>query len=165
MSSLDSLESLEVSATKSLPPNHVEFSFPVALKELVLGGLLLPWSKIQLIEELPNLEVLKLLYNSFKGERWELTDGGLVKLRFLSLENLDVVEWTDTDCGDPFPCLQKLMLTGLSKLEEVPSCLDCISSLEVIMVRQCNDSVKSLVRKIEEEQESYGNENLKIHIN
>ncbi|KAL3509036.1 hypothetical protein ACH5RR_028437 [Cinchona calisaya] len=164
VSSLESLESLEVSVTKSLPPNHVEFSFPVALKELVLGGLLLPWSKIQLIEELPNLEVLKLLYNSFKGERWDLTDGGFVKLRFLSLENLDVVEWTDADCGDPFPCLQKLMLTGLSKLEELPSCLECISSLEVIMVRQCDDSVKSLVRKIAEEQESYGNENLKMNI-
>ncbi|KAL3509001.1 hypothetical protein ACH5RR_028402 [Cinchona calisaya] len=163
MNPLASLESLKVSANK-WPQIHVEFSFPMTLKKLVLEGLRMPWSKIQLIGELSNLEVLKLLQDSFEGKRWDLTDGGFVKLRFLSLKYLDVVEWTDTGCDDPFPSLQKLLLTGLSGLEEVPSSLESIPNLEVIMVQQCNDSVKSLVQKIEEEQKSFGNENLKTLI-
>ncbi|KAL3508906.1 hypothetical protein ACH5RR_028307 [Cinchona calisaya] len=162
MSPLQSLESLEVS-TVSLPPNHVEFSFPMTLKELALKGLLLSWSKIQLIGELPNLEVLKLLNQSFTGERWDLTVGGFVKLRLLSLDGLDVVEWTDTGCDDSFPCLQKLVLAYVFQLERVPRCLERCS-LEEILVKQCSDTVKSLVKKIEEEQKRYGYENLKIHI-
>ncbi|XP_027170373.1 late blight resistance protein R1-A-like [Coffea eugenioides] len=161
MSGLESLESLEVWAT-SLPPDRVEFSFPSTLKKLVLIGLNLPWSKISLIEELPNLEVLKLLYHSFKGERWVLTEGGFRKLRFLALENLDVVEWTDTDPDDHFPCLQKLLMSGLSKLELMPSCLAQISALELIEFRSCKASVKDLVQKIEEEQKDCGNEDLTI---
>ncbi|CDP15850.1 unnamed protein product [Coffea canephora] len=43
LSHLSSLEALEVLA-ESLPSNPVEFSFPLQLKELVLGGLYLPWS-------------------------------------------------------------------------------------------------------------------------
>nr|XP_027127499.1 putative late blight resistance protein homolog R1B-17 isoform X1 [Coffea arabica]XP_027127500.1 putative late blight resistance protein homolog R1B-17 isoform X1 [Coffea arabica]XP_027127501.1 putative late blight resistance protein homolog R1B-17 isoform X1 [Coffea arabica] len=161
MSGLESLESLEVWAT-SLPPDRVEFSFPSTLKKLVLIGLNLPWSKISLIEELPNLEVLKLLYHSFKGERWVLTEGGFRKLRFLDLENLDVVEWTDTDPDDHFPRLQKLLMSGLSKLELMPSCLAQISALELIEFRSCKASVKDLVQKIEEEQKDCGNEDLRI---
>ncbi|KAL3508898.1 hypothetical protein ACH5RR_028299 [Cinchona calisaya] len=161
MSPLQSLESLEVS---SLPPNNVEFSFPPTLKELVLEGLRLSWSKIQLIGELPNLEVLKLLYQSFMGERWDLTDGGFIKLRFLSLVSLDIVEWTDTSCDDPSTCLQKLLFTKVFELKTVRSCLEHIYNLEEIMVKQWTNAVKSLVKKIEEEQKCCGNENLKIII-
>ena len=42
LSHLSSLEALEV-LVESLPSNPVEFSFPLQLKELVLGGLYLPW--------------------------------------------------------------------------------------------------------------------------
>ncbi|KAL3508956.1 hypothetical protein ACH5RR_028357 [Cinchona calisaya] len=160
-SPLRSLESLKVLG-KDLLLIHIEFSFPMTLKELVLKELCLAWSTIQLIGKLPNVEVLKFLNDSFEGDRWDLTDGGFIKLRVLKLEYLDVVEWTDTDCGDPFPCLQKLMLKGVWNLEKIPSCFESISSLEVIMVQFCNDSVKNSVLIIEEEQKSKGNEDLKI---
>ncbi|KAL3509022.1 hypothetical protein ACH5RR_028423 [Cinchona calisaya] len=93
--------------------------------------------------------------------------GGFPKL-VLWLEKLDLLEWTDTDCdGNCFPCLEKLLLIGGSlKPEIVPPCLVSIPTLEMIKVktRKENESLVSLVRRIEEEQQSYGNENLKILI-
>ncbi|CDP20685.1 unnamed protein product [Coffea canephora] len=164
LSHLTVIETLEVSA-ESLPSNPVEFSFPLHLKELVLGGLHLPWSKISAIEELPDLEVLTLLGESFAGERWELTPGGFPKLMCLGLENLDVVEWEDaTGSGDALPCLQKLTLIGVLELETVPSCLRRDAPLVEIEVRDCKDSLKALVHEIGEEQEAWGNAGLKIII-
>ncbi|XP_071936862.1 putative late blight resistance protein homolog R1A-3 isoform X2 [Coffea arabica] len=161
LSHLSSLEALEVLA-ESLPSNPVEFSFPLNLKELVLGGLHLPWSKISAIEELPDLEVLTLLGESFVGERWDLTPGGFRELRCLSLENLDVVEWEDAT--DAFPRLEKLRLIGVLELEKVPSCLGQIPCLVEIEARDCKDSLNALVREIGKEQEDWGNEDLKIII-
>ncbi|XP_027158496.1 late blight resistance protein R1-A-like [Coffea eugenioides] len=164
LSHLTVIETLEVSA-ESLPSNPVEFSFPLHLKELVLGGLHLPWSKISAIEELPDLEVLTLLGESFAGERWELTPGGFPKLMCLGLENLDVVEWEDaTGSGEALPCLQKLTLIGVLELETVPSCLRRDAPLVEIEVRDCKDSLKALVHEIGEEQEAWGNAGLKIII-
>ncbi|XP_027172199.1 putative late blight resistance protein homolog R1B-8 [Coffea eugenioides] len=170
MSQLDTLESLNiVSSHFQGPRNHFELSFPKNLKKLLLSGLNLPWSKISLIEQLPNLEVLKLLCDSLRGRRWELTEGGFPKLRVLTLSDVNVVEWTetDTDSDDYFPCLEELKLVGELKLERVPSCLERISTLEMIKVYICGKSdyvgsVISLVRGIEEAQENYGNQNLKI---
>ncbi|KAL3509029.1 hypothetical protein ACH5RR_028430 [Cinchona calisaya] len=168
LNQLESLESLIVSSNSFHLQHDIEYCFPSVLKELTLDYLFLPWSKISLIEELPNLEVLKLLGDSFKGTRWDMKGGGFPKLRVLWLERLDIVEWTDTDCdGDCFPCLEKLLLVGATlKLETIPSCLMSIPTLEMIKLETAkdNESLVSLVRRIEEEQRSYGNENLKILI-
>ncbi|CDP18740.1 unnamed protein product [Coffea canephora] len=137
MSQLDTLESLNILSNHFQGPrNHFELSFPKNLKKLLLSGLNLPWSKISLIEQLPNLEVLKLLCDSLRGRRWELTEGGFPKLRVLTLSDVNVVEWTetDTDSDDYFPCLEELKLVGELKLEQVPSCLERISTLEMIKV-------------------------------
>ncbi|XP_027064066.1 putative late blight resistance protein homolog R1A-3 isoform X2 [Coffea arabica] len=174
MSQLDTLESLNIISNHFQGPrNHFELSFPMNLKKLLLSGLNLPWSKISLIEQLPNLEVLKLLCDSLRGRRWELTEGGFPKLRVLTLSDVNVVEWTETDSDatdssdDYFPCLEQLKLVGELKLEQVPSCLERISTLEMIKVYICGKSdyvgsVISLVRGIEEAQKNYGNQNLKI---
>ena len=84
----------------------------------------------------------------------------------LTLEFAKIVEWTETDpdSDDYFPCLQQLKLHGIYNLEMMPSCLGRISTLETIKVRFCRDGVDSLIRKIEEAQKNYGNENLKIII-
>ncbi|XP_027158492.1 putative late blight resistance protein homolog R1B-17 [Coffea eugenioides] len=162
ISHLTNVETLEVFAESS-PPNPVQFSFPLRLKELVLGGLHLPWSRISVIEELRYLEVLVLLRLSFVGERWELTPGGFRELRCLILENLGVVKWEDaTDSGDAFLGLQKLRLSGVLLLEKVPSRLQWIPLLEEIEVRDCTKSLKKLVHKIGKKQKDWGNMNLKI---
>ncbi|KAL3533139.1 hypothetical protein ACH5RR_006660 [Cinchona calisaya] len=119
LSQLESLESLEVFPLNELLSHSIDYYFPSPLKDLTLNQLHLPWSKISLIEELPNLEVLKLLIDSFVGTRWDMK-GRFPKLRFLSSVNLGVVEWTDTDCdGDCFPSLQKLLLIEVSLKVEI----------------------------------------------
>nr|XP_027117079.1 putative late blight resistance protein homolog R1B-8 [Coffea arabica] len=167
MSRLACLESLAwLGSYSSGSWEHVELSFPMNLKKLSLSGLALPCRKMSLMEQLPNLEVLKLRAQSTEGQKWELMEGGFPKLRVLTLEYVQIVEWTeaDPDSDDYFPCLQQLKLRSISKLEMMPSCLGRISTLETIKMNGCGDGVKSLVREIEEAQEYNGNENLKIII-
>ncbi|XP_071939830.1 putative late blight resistance protein homolog R1A-3 [Coffea arabica] len=116
-----------------------------------------------LIEQLPNLEVLKLRVQSMEGQKWELMEGGFPKLRVLTLEYVAIVEWieTDPDSDDYFPYLQQLKLHKISNLEIMPACIGRISTLETINVSFCGDGVKSLVWEIEEAQKYNGNENLK----
>ncbi|XP_071939061.1 putative late blight resistance protein homolog R1A-3 [Coffea arabica] len=162
MSRLECLESLTwLGYYCSSSWEHVEPPFPMNLKKLSLRNLGLPCSKMSLIEELPNLEVLKLRDRAMEGQRWELMEGGFPKLRVLTLEEVEVVEWIDSG-DDYFPCLQQLKLFGIFNLKMMPACLGSISTLETIEMKDCKDGVKSLVRKIEEEQKDYGNENLKI---
>ncbi|KAL3509016.1 hypothetical protein ACH5RR_028417 [Cinchona calisaya] len=169
LNQLESLESLKVSTGFEFE-QEIEYCFPSTLKKLTLEHLSLPWSKISLIEELPNLEVLKLLGGSFQGRRWDMKGGGFPRLRVLWFKYLDLVEWIDTDCdGDCIPCLEKLVLVGSSDLKKVPSCLMSIPTLEMIKVWAREGDKKSrflvsLVRRIEQEQQSNGNKNLKILI-
>nr|XP_027116976.1 putative late blight resistance protein homolog R1B-8 isoform X1 [Coffea arabica] len=167
MSRLECLESLTLGGKYfSGSREHVELSFPMNLKELSLSNLGLPCRKMSLIEQLPNLEVLRLREQSMDGQKWELMEGGFPKLRVLTLEYVKIVEWieTDPDSDDYFPCLQQLKLQSISNLEMMPACLQRISTLETINVSSCGEGVKSLVREIEEAQEYNGNENLKVII-
>ncbi|XP_027166129.1 putative late blight resistance protein homolog R1B-8 [Coffea eugenioides] len=167
MSRLECLESLTLrSYVFPGSREHVELSFPMNLKKLCLSRVSLPRRKMSLIEQLPNLEVLKLSDQAMDGQKWELMEGGFPKLGVLTLEFVKVVEWkeADPDSDDYFPCIQQLKLRGISKLEMMPSCLGRISTLETIQVSLCGNGVESLVREIEEAQKNYGNENLKIII-
>ncbi|XP_071939038.1 putative late blight resistance protein homolog R1A-3 [Coffea arabica] len=167
MSHLECLESLTWWGNYSSGSwEHVEVPFPMNLKKLSLENLGLPCSKMSLIEELPNLEVLELRLQSMEGQRWELMEGGFPKLRVLTLTYFKVVEWTETDpdSDDYFLCLQQLNLDSTRILKMMPSCLGRISTLETIEIDHCGDRVKSLVREIEEAQKNYGNVNLEIII-
>ncbi|XP_027166143.1 putative late blight resistance protein homolog R1B-8 [Coffea eugenioides] len=167
MSRLECLESLTLGVYNYFDSlEYVELSFPMNLKKLCLLNVVLPCRKMSLIEQLPNLEVLKLRAQAMDGQKWELMEGGFPKLRILTLEDVEVVEWTETDpdSDDYFPCLQQLKLHGIYKLEMMPACLERIFTLETIQVDYWGDGVKSLVREIEEAQTYNGNENLKIII-
>mgnify|MGYP004717995753 CR=1 FL=1 len=95
---LECLESLTLGGYSFLGSReHVELSFPMNLKELSLEDLGLPCRKMSLIEQLPNLEVLKLRQRSMDGKKWELVEGGFPKLRVLTLQSLEIVEWIETD--------------------------------------------------------------------
>ncbi|XP_071940862.1 putative late blight resistance protein homolog R1A-3 isoform X2 [Coffea arabica] len=168
MSRLECLESLTwLGNYSSRSRVHVELSFPMNLKKLCLHNLGLPCSKMSLVEQLPNLEVLKLRWPLSRdgGQRWELMEGGFPKLRVLTLEEVQVVEWTEADpnSGEYFPCLQQLKLHKIFNLKMMPACLGSTSTLETINVSSCGDGVKSLVREIKAAQEdNYGDGNLKI---
>ncbi|KAL3499068.1 hypothetical protein ACH5RR_041800 [Cinchona calisaya] len=160
LDSLTRLESLRIYTWAVR--DEFRIPFPVSLKKLSLSSFCWQWSEISSIGKLPNLEVLKLKFDSFEGKVWDMEEVEFPKLKYLGLEYLDIVNWTGN--GEHFPCLEKLVLKHLRTLEEVPSCLSWISTLEVIEVQGCTKSIVDLVKKIEEEQKAFGNEGIKILI-
>ncbi|KAL3498973.1 hypothetical protein ACH5RR_041705 [Cinchona calisaya] len=160
---LDSLTKLESLHIYTLAVrNEFHIAFPMNLKKLTLARLQWQWSEISSIGKLRNLEVLKLRFNSFKGKVWDMEEVEFPKLQYLELNSLGIVNWTGD--GEHFPCLRKLVLKHLPKLVEVPSCLSCISMLEMIEVRTCTKSIGDLIKEIEEGQKDLGNEGIRILI-
>ncbi|XP_027077008.1 putative late blight resistance protein homolog R1A-3 [Coffea arabica] len=139
-----------------------EFVFPLNLRKLTLLNSRQPWSKISAIGKLPNLKVLKLYYDSFVGEKWEMEEGEFQNLRCLKFSSLDIRWWT-ASC-DNFCCLEKLVLEKCLCLEEVPSCLGETLTLDMIEVKWCHESAINSVKQIQQEQMDMGNEDLKIVI-
>ncbi|CDP11830.1 unnamed protein product [Coffea canephora] len=160
---LSGLESLNLMFNhyRHLPnPCQFKFQFPLAIRKLTLSNFRFPWSKISAIENLPNLEVLKLLRDAFKGEIWNMEKEGFPKVRFLEIVALDIVKWTAYEGVDCFPSLQKLALKSCRSLKEIPSCLGS-STLEIIEVSHCPFSA-SFIQPLQEEQMDLGNADLKI---
>nr|XP_027098614.1 putative late blight resistance protein homolog R1A-3 [Coffea arabica] len=152
---LNQLESLNISG-RAL--NQGELSFPLNLKKLTLSRLRLPWKRMSAIGRLQSLEVLKLLSNAFEGRIWDMREGEFLKLKFLKLDSLNVVEWNAT-C-DHLPNLQQLFLRHCKELEAVPFSFGEIPTLLMIQVQRCGLSTEESVRDIEEQ----GIEGLKIFI-
>lgn len=118
-----------------------------------------------MIRQLDNLEVLKLREQAFMGNRWHMKLGKeeFRNLKFLELSNLDIRQWRGSNI-DPFPCLEGLVVQDCYRLLEVPLCLGRTTTLQMIELRQCSDSVKKLAKDIVEEQENWGNNELKLLI-
>ncbi|KAL3512872.1 hypothetical protein ACH5RR_025589 [Cinchona calisaya] len=154
------LESLKLLLGNVTSHHLLELHLPFNLKKLTLEEF--SWSIISTIAKLPNLEVLKLLQQVDGVEKWDMEEKEFPKLKFLKLENLNIVKWTGI--GDHFPCLEKLVLEYCKKLEELPSCLVYISTLEWIEVHRCPDTVGSLVRDVKQELMNGGYLDLKILI-
>nr|XP_027060900.1 putative late blight resistance protein homolog R1A-3 [Coffea arabica] len=159
---LSGLESLNLGFINLPNPCQFEFQFPSAIRKLTLFGFLFPWSKISAIENLPNLEVLKLLDQAFEGEIWNVEKEGFPKVRFLKIAGLDIVKWTACEGVDCFPSLQKLVLINCRYLKEIPSSLGS-STLEIVEVSYCPYSA-SFIKPLQEEQMDLGNADLKILI-
>ncbi|KAL2559042.1 putative late blight resistance protein-like protein R1B-16 [Forsythia ovata] len=159
---LDKLESLKISYYGKVR-NPCKFMFPSSLKKLTLTKFRLPWNEISQIGRLPNLEVLKLLFKSFEGKRWDMKDEEFLNLKYLKLDNLDIAQWNAS--SDHFPCLERLVLLRCKQLEELPSCLGDIPTLQVIEMQWCSPSAAESARQIQENQKDIGNdEDFKILI-
>ncbi|XP_027073474.1 putative late blight resistance protein homolog R1A-3 [Coffea arabica] len=154
---LNQLQSLRLTAL-----DGYGFKFPLNLKKLTLKWNRQPWSEISTIGKLPNLEVLKLLKESFVGEEWVMEEGEFPSLRVLELSMLDIRNWSAS--SDNFSRLEKLCVHSCIYLEEVPSYLEECATLEMIEVKGCRKSVAASVRQIQQEQMDMGNEVLKTVI-
>ncbi|CDP11161.1 unnamed protein product [Coffea canephora] len=125
-----------------------EFILPSNLRKLTLSNFRLPWSHISTIGRLPNLEVLKLLLDAFKGLIWDMEEEQFKELKFLKLDNLNVCQWNAT-C-DHLPKLERLVLQNCKGLEEIPYDFADIGTLEVIEVHWCRQSVEESAQRIAE---------------
>ncbi|KAH6820606.1 hypothetical protein C2S53_014408 [Perilla frutescens var. hirtella] len=131
-------------------------AFPVSLRKLTLTGCRLPWEDMRIIGSLPNLEVLKLKRGSCHGTIWETTEGEFCQLKVLLIENTDLHQWITE--SSHFPQLERLTLCECNDLEEIPTDIGEIPTLQVIEVDAWNLHVVQSAKCIQEEQQSFGND-------
>ncbi|XP_017238097.1 putative late blight resistance protein homolog R1B-14 isoform X2 [Daucus carota subsp. sativus] len=157
------LESLKlVNTIPSCKAGRVSNSiiFPASLKNLALSDTCLDWKEDWVFQMMPNLEVLKLKCNAFFGNDWETSAEAFPRLKFLKLDELDIVTWTAS--RDHFPVLQHLQVYRCPYLMEIPEDFGNIYTLEWIEVSGCSDAATESARDIKREQERNGNDWLKI---
>ncbi|XP_073144063.1 putative late blight resistance protein homolog R1A-10 [Henckelia pumila] len=136
--------------------------FPPNLKKLTLKGSRIPWEKMSIVVSLPNLQVLKLMKDSFMGREWEMTEE-FSGLKHLEMGSLDLEDWI-VESTDHFPCLERLIIRWCDKLKEVPESIGDITTLERLKIKKCNLDVEESARKLQELQRSLGNDDLKVYV-
>ncbi|KAL3819926.1 hypothetical protein ACJIZ3_005831 [Penstemon smallii] len=135
-------------------------AFPISLKKLSLRGCKISWEHMKILGELPNLEILKLQCEAFGGHTWETNEDNFKELKYLLIEKpVDMHKWIveDSDC---FPSLEHLILRDCDNLEEIPSVIGEIPTLEKIDLYECSSGVESSAKEL---QENSGSIELVIH--
>ncbi|XP_060169916.1 putative late blight resistance protein homolog R1B-16 [Lycium barbarum] len=140
-------------------PRHI---FLPNLKQLTLVRTFIPWEDTVVLASLPNLEVLKAKCG-FRGTDWRLNaDVVFQKLKYLRLNHGYLERWEASD--DNFPLLEQLVLISVNELEEIPQSIGEIPTLKLIHIDNCGPLVEASAKKIQEEQESWGNYELQVRI-
>lgn len=117
---------------------------------------------MEIIGGLLYLEVLKLVDVAFEEEQWDTREVEFPRLEYLKLEDIKIAEWNAS--SDNFPRLQQLVMKRCGNLEMIPSSLGEIPTLRKIQVYMCAETTNESARKIKDEQEKMGNEELQVII-
>ncbi|GFP92372.1 putative late blight resistance protein homolog r1b-14 [Phtheirospermum japonicum] len=166
LANLNQLETLKLRTSYSWvtqrTANQPKLAFPQKLKRLTLIGCGIPWERMTVVGALPNLEVLKLK-NACRDAEWDPVEGQFRQLKYLLLEDGEIVHWRADQTH--FPRLERLVIRSCLKLMEIPLEIGEISTLQTIeLVDYHPPAVTMSAKRIEEEQESMGNEGLKVHV-
>ncbi|PHU11005.1 hypothetical protein BC332_17935 [Capsicum chinense] len=137
-------------------------SFPATLKKLKLEATYLHWSYLDIIAELPNLEVLKLMVDACCGEKWYPNVRGFTRLKDLLIEYNDVKYWKATN--DNFPVLKRLELKECTNLKEIPIEFADIQTLQLIELTMFLPKLGESAARIQKEQEELGNDPVNVRI-
>lgn len=137
--------------------------FPGSLKNLTVSNTYLDWKEAWVFDMIPNLEVLKLKIHAFVGEEWKTSPKAFLRLKYLKLDELNIVTWITS--RNHFPVLQRLQVYRCPCLMEIPEDFGDICTLEWIELSGCSDAATNSARDIQKEQESIGNDGLKILLN
>ncbi|PHT28386.1 hypothetical protein CQW23_32011 [Capsicum baccatum] len=125
-------------------------AFRETLKKLKLERTWLSWSDLDIIAELPNLEVLKLIDGACHNNEWHPNVRGFTRLNVLLIEN-DLKYWKVTD--DNFPVLECLVLKKCRYLKEIPIEFADIHSLQLIELTGCLPELGDSAVRIQKEQQ------------
>ncbi|KAG6431401.1 hypothetical protein SASPL_109480 [Salvia splendens] len=147
--------------------------FPSNLRKLTLIRCVVFRSLFTTLCTLPNLEVLRIMKCAFEREgekveeeeeEWEATEGGEFRsLLFLQLESLNLVHWKADETN--FPKLQRLFVARCYKLEEIPSAIGDIPTLQRIYICECGASILASAQQIlKVQQEEYDNFDLELYM-
>ncbi|PHU08326.1 hypothetical protein BC332_24815 [Capsicum chinense] len=137
-------------------------AFPATLKKLNLESTYLDWSYMNIIAELPNLEVLKLMDDACDGEEWHPNVKGFTRLKLLLIEDNRLKYWKATE--DKFPVLERLVLRGCYHLKEIPIEFADIHTLQLIELTRCLPELGESAARIKKEQKDLGNDHLDVCI-
>ncbi|KAL1553039.1 hypothetical protein AAHA92_13765 [Salvia divinorum] len=162
---LHKLEKLKITVEHHLSESAMhppKLAFPQNLERITLSGCRIPWESMRSAGALPNLQVLKLRNFACQGPVWEPVEGEFCQLMHLLVEDSDLEHWKSNDAH--FPRLQRLILRQCNKLREVPFSMGDIATLERMELVGCSFSAVTAARKILDEQQYLGNDDLKIHI-
>ncbi|WMV60147.1 hypothetical protein MTR67_053532 [Solanum verrucosum] len=142
-----------------LPPPD---AFPQNLKNLTFLETCLKWKDLKIVSKLPKPESLKLKFSACIGEEWEIVDEGFPHLKFLLLKHLSIRYWRAS--SDHFPRLERLFLEGCNKLDSIPQDFADITTLALIDIIWCAESVESSAKQIQRDiQDNYGG-SVEVHI-
>ncbi|MCE3216963.1 hypothetical protein HAX54_009725 [Datura stramonium] len=131
-------------------------AFPATLKKIKFICTHLRWEYLDIIGELPNLEVLKLMYDACYGKEWNSIAGGFTGLKLLLIDESNLKFWKATN--DNFPVLERLVIRDCYKLEEIPIEFADINTLQLIELEGCKPALKASTEEIQQVQEDYGAE-------
>ncbi|KAH0713517.1 hypothetical protein KY289_009476 [Solanum tuberosum] len=164
---LDSLSLVQYLETLHITTVAMNFSgdiFPPNLKKLRLSYTRLPWEVMNLLANLPNLEVLKL-EGAFDGTDWKVDEDVVFrKLIYLQLYGRYELQRWGVAGSDNFPMLEQLILNELDELEEIPESIGDIMTLKLIKIKWCGYALETSAKKIQQEQQSLGNYELQVQI-
>ncbi|KAF3624207.1 hypothetical protein FXO37_31474 [Capsicum annuum] len=136
--------------------------FPATLKKLKLERTLISWSYLDIIAELPNLEVLKLMGGACSGKEWYPNVRGFTRLKVLLIEDYLLEYWKAID--DNFPVLERLVLKQCRYLKEIPIEFAEIPTLQLIELTSCLPELAESAARIQQEQEELGNNPVDVRI-
>ncbi|KZV24873.1 hypothetical protein F511_14756 [Dorcoceras hygrometricum] len=155
---LHNLESFTLHSL-TLPQN---LCFPRSLKKLTLKRCQVPWGYLTVVGSLPHLEALNLIDEAAMGREWNPVEGQFLKLKSLRIADTDLEEWVAD--SSHFPNLEKLELSFLSHLKEIPYDIGEIGTLRSISLVLCSSSANASAEMIQEEQQQLGNSDLQVRI-
>lgn len=153
---------ITVSVVWGLHVRPPKLAFPEKITKLGLMGCRMPWESMRVVGALPNLQVLELINHACEGQIWEAVEGEFCQLMFLQLESMNLEQWNANEAH--YPRLQRLILRNMFMLKEVPCAMGEIPTLEIIELVHCRTSAVASAEQILKEQQSMGNEYLKIRI-
>ncbi|KAL7145298.1 hypothetical protein ABFS83_07G071800 [Erythranthe nasuta] len=157
---LKQLERLKITVSYLLWGSKVIPVFPKTLKWLTIRGWGRPWSDMTIIGSLPNLQVLKIRWNGFFGETWETSEGQFLELQHLVIDLSNLKYWVSE--SDHFPKLKRLRLRQCRYLKEISDGIGEIPTLELIEAKWCSESTAVWAKRIQEEQQDYGNYDIHV---
>ncbi|KAL8466172.1 hypothetical protein ACS0TY_035324 [Phlomoides rotata] len=147
--------------------NLTILTFPRSLKKLTLKIEGVFWEET-LLEKIGSFQFDSSVpypsLRSFKGRGWETVEGQFRSLKFLQLDECKDMEFWTTESSH-FPRLERLVLTLLEDLNEIPSEIGEIETLKSIKLIWCSRSaIISTKRIIEGQEELYGEVGLQVQV-
>ncbi|KAH6758117.1 hypothetical protein C2S52_023003 [Perilla frutescens var. hirtella] len=140
----------------------LSLTFPSSLKKLALTNPHLQWEELTvMVGFLPYLRYLYL--DKVKGgPEWSPVEGGFPNLKALAIRKCPNLICLNADSSH-FPILERLSLIDLSKLDNFPSGLGEIPTLENIRLEGCSVSLAmSAMRMLVEQEEEQGNDDIRL---